>query len=519
MPSISDTLRTTASRRPDTIALKFDGRERTYAELASEVERVASVIAAHGVGTGDRVMLLSGNTDAFVIAAYAALRTGAILVPTNPNSAAPEVAYLLQDSGASMLLCTPELAELAAAGAAESENQSVQTFALGAGTDFTDLFATAAADAPAPLADWPAESDDAMLLYTSGTTGRPKGALFDHHRIMWVAVGSTAVCGLREGDRMLHAAPLYHAAELCIMLFSGTMLGVTHNVAGGFDPVTIADTLERERITSFFGTPTMYQFLLRVPGFADRDLSEWRVGMFGAAPMPASVVTTILEVLPQVKMFQLCGQTEGGPGGVYSPPEDVAARPDASGRYALTNTECRIVDADGSDVAAGEVGELILRGETIMKRYWNKPNETAATLRDGWLHTGDLMLLDADGYMTLVDRLKDMIITGGRNVYSVEVENAIAGHPDVIDVAVLGIPHEDYGESILAVVTLRDGATLELGDLRAFVRERISTYKAPHAMIISPLPRNASGKLQKHILRDELDLGNRQQPAPAPSTS
>ena len=266
------------------------------------------------------------------------------------------------------------------------------------------------------VTDVVSETDDALILYTSGTTGRPKGALFDHHRVMWAGFTFVASCGMRAGDRFLHVAPLYHAAELGIMLIPGTMIGAKHVILPRFDPATVLDTLESERITMFFGVPTMYQFLLRLPDLADRDLSCWRTGLFGAAPMPASAVEQLVTALPQVSFIQLCGQTEGGPGGVYCDVEQVKARPDASGRQALPFTEARVADPEGRDVGPGGVGELLLRGESVMKGYWNKPAETAEALRDGWLHTGDLARVDADGYLTLVDRLKDMIITGGHNV-------------------------------------------------------------------------------------------------------
>lgn len=376
--------------------------------------------------------------------------------------------------------------------------------ALGESHGHPDLFAQAAGADPVGPEDPVRESDDALILYTSGTTGKPKGALFDHHRAMWVAVITIATCGMRTGDRFLHVAPLYHAAELCIMLLPGTLIGAKHVVHGGFDPATVLDTLESERITMFFGVPTMYQFLLRHPDLATRDLSAWRTGLFGAAPMPASVVEQLVAALPDVALMQLCGQTEGGPGGIYSDYEQVKARPDASGRQALPLTEARVVDLDGDDIEPGGVGELLLRGETIMKGYWNKPVETAETLRDGWLRTGDLARVDEDGYLTLVDRLKDLIITGGRNVYSVEVENALAAHPGILDCAVISRPHPDYGESIVAVITTRDGVTLTLDDIKAFCSDRISAYKIPHELLIHDIPRNPSGKILKHRLRDSL---------------
>ncbi|MCO1656412.1 class I adenylate-forming enzyme family protein [Pseudonocardia humida] len=501
MPTIPDTLRTTAARCPQREALVFGERRRSYRELHEEVERSAAALAAGGVRPGDRVLLMSTNSDAFVIAAYAVLRTGAILVPANPNNAPPELAHLITDSGATALLHAPALTAVVRAGVELAGSESTGT----APTVLTlpELAELATADHP-PVTHVCAEDDDALLLYTSGTTGAAKGALFDHHRAVWVGVNMAGVAGYRDGDRTLHVAPLYHAAQLSLILFAGTPLGMTHVVVPGFDPAAVADVMAAERITVFFGVPTMYQFLLRLPDLASRDLSAWRVGMFGAAPMPADAVRALVAALPEVELYQLCGQTEAGPGGIFAGPAEVAARPDASGRYAIPNTEARVVDTDGRDVEPGTVGELVLRGETVMKGYWNRPEATAETIRDGWLHTGDLALLDADGYITLVDRLKDMIITGARNVYSVEVEGALAGHPDVLDVAVIGIPHPDYGESILAVVVPVEGREPTLESLRAWAKERIAGYKAPHAMVVHPIPRNPSGKIQKHLLRAEL---------------
>ena len=259
------------------------------------------------------------NSDRFVIAFYASQRLGAILVPVNPSSAPPEIEYLLDDSGAAVLLFDPALVATidltVAAGLPASCDHVV---ALGAASDHPDLFALAA-DADTPLGDIEiADDDDALILYTSGTTGKPKGALFDHHRIMWVGVNVIATCGMRVGDSLLHVAPLYHAAELCLMLMPGTLIGAKHVVLGSFDPTEVLDTMVSQRITMFFGVPTMFQFLLAVPDLADRDLSAWRTGLFGAAPMPASAVEQLVAALPHVEFMQLCGQTEAGPGGIYS---------------------------------------------------------------------------------------------------------------------------------------------------------------------------------------------------------
>ena len=502
MPTIAGTLRSTAGRVPDAEAVVFGDVRYTYAELDAAVDRMAAVLRDAGLAKGDRCAIMATNSDRFVLAFYATLRLGGVVVPVNPALAPPEVQYLLADSGATVFAFDPAMAATVNTALADRPGTLRRTFCLGRTDGHDDLLALAAAATPGALPDDVAEDDDALIMYTSGTTGKPKGALFDHHRILWAAVVFISACGERAGDRFLHVAPLYHAAELIIMLVPGTMIGAKHVILAGFDPGAVLDAMEAHRVTMFFGVPTMFQFLLRHPALGSRDLSAWRTGLFGAAPMPPSAVQQLVAALPHVEFMQLCGQTEAGPGGIYATATQVAERPDASGRQALPFTEVRVVDLEGRDVAPGEVGEMILRGESIMKEYWRKPDATADTLRDGWLHTGDLTRVDPDGYLTVVDRLKDMIITGGRNVYSVEVEGALAGHPDVLDCAVVARPHPDYGESIVAVVTPREGAEVTLDDLRAFCSGRIADYKIPHDLVIAPVPRNPSGKILKHKLRE-----------------
>jgi acyl-CoA synthetase (AMP-forming)/AMP-acid ligase II len=502
MPTIPGTLRASARRVPAADALTFGPRRYTYAELDREVDRYAAALRDLGIVKGDRVALMSTNTDQFVIVFYAVLRRGAIFVPVNPASAAPELDHVLADSGAGLLLFHPALADRVSRAADSPPLPECvrNVLALQPCAGFVDLPARLPAAAPEFEEDV-CESDDALILYTSGTTGAAKGALFDHHRTLWVAASLIATCGLRAGDRLLHVAPLYHAAQLCIMLVPGVLLGAGNVVLPSFDPNAVLDTMEREEITMFFGVPTMFQLMIRTPGAAERRLPAWRTGLFGAAPMPSSAVEQLTSTWPHVAFLQLCGQTEGGPSGIYSTHEQVLARPDASGRQAVLLTEARVVDDAGDDVEPGGTGELLLRGESVMKRYWGNPAATAEALRDGWLHTGDIARLDADGYLTLVDRLKDMIITGGRNVYSVEVENALAAHPKVRDVAVVARPHPVYGESIVAVLDLVEAEPITLAEVREFCGERIADYKLPHDVVLAPIPRNASGKVLKHVLR------------------
>jgi fatty-acyl-CoA synthase len=508
MPTIAGTLRSTANRVPEAEALQFGDRTLTYRQLDQEVDRYAGALRDLGVTKGDRVCLMSVNTDLFVYAFYAVQRLGAILVPVNPASAPPEIDHLVADSGAKLLLVAAPLVDRVRRGADAPLPDCLEAVrSLGEAEGFTDLVAAAAVAIPVEVAPDVAESDDALILYTSGTTGKPKGALFDHRRSMLVAMSLIPSLGMRAGDRFLHVAPLYHAAELAIMLVPGTVLGAKHVVLPAFDPAAVLDVMERERITMFFGVPTMFQLMMRAPGAGARDLSAWRTGLFGAAPMPAHAVEQMVQTWPGVAFMQLCGQTEGGPSGIYSTHDQVVARPDASGRQGVVFTETRVVDESFHDVAPGESGELLLRSETVMKGYWNNPDATAAAFHDGWLRTGDVARLDPDGYLTLVDRLKDMIITGGRNVYSIEVENAIASHPSVADAAVVSRPHDDFGESIVAVVTPVKGASLTLEDVREHCSAQIADYKLPHDLIVAAVPRNASGKILKHLLREDLLAG------------
>lgn len=277
-------------------------------------------------------------------------------------------------------------------------------------------------------------------------------------------------------------------------------------LAPPFEAGAALELMESERITALLGVPTMYQFLLRHTDLGRRDLSAWRTAVFGAAPMPAATVEELIARFPGLDLFQMCGQTEAGPTGLYSTLEQLRARPDSSGHQAQPFVEARIVDGAGQDVRPGQVGELLLRGEPVMKGYWGRPEATAEALRDGWLHTGDLFRVDADGALVLVDRLKDLIITGGQNVYSAEVEQALRSHPDVDDCAVIGRPHGEYGQTVVAVVTPREGAEISLDGLRAHASALIAHYKLPRELIIGPVPRNVTGKLQKQLLRDSVDF-------------
>jgi fatty-acyl-CoA synthase len=417
----------------------------------------------------------------------------------NTRLAAPELAHILDDSGSTALAFTASDTHLAEA--ASRMAAPVTLLSLGASTSYPDLLAGGYG---APLhEDRAVEHDDAFILYTSGTTGKPKGVLLDHHRAVWAAMAQIVSLGLRDGDRYLHLAPMYHSGGMTF-LNATTLLGGTHIIGPRFDPRMVLDTIERYRATWLFAVPTMYQQILHSYEGKGADLRSWRVGVFGAAPMPAAAIERLLVAFPHVAFFQQCGQTEAGPTGIYSTMEQVRSRPLSSGHLAQPFVEARIVDTRGKDTPPGQVGELVFRGEAIAKGYWNNPQATQEVIRDGWLHTGDLMEVYDDGAMRLVDRLKDVIITGGRNVYSAEVEQAIADHPEVTDVAVIGRPDPEWGETVVAFVTAVDGSGLTPASIRQHCASRIADYKIPREFIFAVIPRNGAGKAQKHLLRNRL---------------
>lgn len=496
MPTIGGTALSNAARVGDRIAVVSGERQWTWRELNAEIGYAAAALDALGVGGGDRLALLAENGVEFIVASHAAARLGVIVVPINTRLAPPEVAHILSDSGAAILAHTSE--QTALADAAVSALPGVRQVAMGPTADRRELFSREFGE---PVhEDRACEHDDAFILYTSGTTGKPKGVLMDHHRAVWAAMAQIVSLGLRDGDRYLHLAPMYHSGGTTFLNVT-TLLGGTHVIAPGFDATTVLDLVRRHDVNWLFGVPTMYQQILERTGSAVEPCPSWRIGVFGAAPMPAPAVEALIAAFPDVSFFQQCGQTEAGPTGIYSTIDQIRTRPDSSGHIAQPFVEARVVDHDGADTAPGAVGELIFRGDSVTKGYWNKPDATAEVLRDGWLHTGDLMQVYSDGALRLVDRRKDVIITGGRNVYSAEVEQAIASHPDVTDAAVVGVPHPQWGETVTATVTVVPGAITTAADLRDHCRELIADYKVPREFVFAVVPRNSTGKVQKHLLR------------------
>jgi acyl-CoA synthetase (AMP-forming)/AMP-acid ligase II len=503
--NIGSLLKQSARKFPEFPAIECEGRTYSYREFNDEVNRLANGLLQLGTKKGDRLALMMKNSDHFVIAFYAAAKIGAVTVPVNFRLTAPETGYILAQSEAAIVVCDLEFEHLISEA---SDGTGVKKVIVVGNPEIEGNHSyneTLSINTSEPNVDV-SEIDDLEILYTSGTTGRPKGALFDHERIFKVGISVTINMGIGQHERILHLAPLFHSAQLNLFLLPGVALGATHIIHRDFHPVKTLQAIQEHKITHLFAVPAMYNFLLQVPNAGDYDLSSIKRCGYGAAPMAPELVKKSMNLFKTDQFYNLCGLTEAGPGGILLDPEGHKFHLGKGGKPIFL-TEARVVNDEGDDVEHGVVGEFILRSPMIMKEYYKKPEETMSTLKNGWLHTGDLAVIDEEGYITLVDRKKDMIISGGENVYSVEVEGVLFEHPAVLDVAIIGLPDEVWGETVCAVIVPKPGAVLDEEDLRSFCRQKLAGYKVPRRIFIEEqLPRNASGKILKYQLRQRMSL-------------
>jgi fatty-acyl-CoA synthase/long-chain acyl-CoA synthetase len=449
-----------------------------------------------------------------VLEAYVAgVRLGAIVVPVNFRLVADEVAYVLSDSGAVALVADSALAGLAAKAREQAPGvRSALVIGGGnAGPGSEDYETAVAAASTEPLDVVVDEDEPAYIMYTSGTTGRPKGAVLTHRNLQMHAFSQVAHLGFASADRVgAPGAPMFHIAGLAGMLPMLLLGGcVVLTRSGGFDPAETLDLIERERITSIFLVPAMWAAVVAVPDIADRDLAHLRRISWGAAPASTTLLRTMIDTFPQAEVVTAFGQTECSPVTCLLRGEDSLRKIGSVGTPML-NVEVRVVDESMNDVPRGDVGEIVYRSPMVMKEYWNKPEETSIAFDGGWFHSGDLVREDEDGYFYVVDRKKDMIISGGENIYCAEVEDVLAAHPKVGEVALIGVPDTKYGEAPLAVIAPRDPADPPTAEeLAAWCREKLARYKNPREYsIVGALPRNPSGKVLKTALRQEHSAGS-----------
>ena len=471
-----------------------DGERRfTYAALEREAERAAAGLAKAGVRAGERVALLVGNRAEFAIALLAAIRLGAIAVPMGTRLQTPEIAYVLQHCGAAALVHD---AQLAGRLPPPAETPALRLRCTELPRD----------DAPIDAAS-PAEEHTAVILYTSGTTGRPKGAMLTHINIVHSALHFLHSMGLRRGERSLLAVPASHVTGLVAVLASMWQVAGATVVMPEFRAAEFVAMAARERITHALMVPAMYNLCLLQPGLERHDLSAWRIGGYGGAPMPEATIAELARRLPGLALINAYGATETTSPATLLPADRAALRPDSVG-LPLPCAEILVVDAEGRELPPGEAGELWIRGPMVVPGYWDNPDATRASFVAGYWRSGDVGSIDAEGYVRVFDRIKDMINRGGYKIFSVEVENVLATCPGVLESAIVGKPCPVLGERVHAFVSRLD-QTLTAEALRAHCASRLADYKVPESFTLldEPLPRNANGKLLKRALREGVLAG------------
>ncbi len=499
--SLPAMLRRAALRHGDRTAIVCGDVAWSYAALAREVERLAAGLRALGLVPGDRVAILARNSHAFVALRFAIARADAVLVPINFMLTADDVRYILDHSGARIVF---------------ADATTIDTALSAGGARVEQVIGLPGEDVPPPpgVPPWtqlrlneplpPATrggGDLLQIVYTSGTEARPKGAMLSHDSVLWEYQSCIIDCEWTADTVALHAMPLFHCAQLDCMIGPALHVGALNVVTGSPAPDNLLRLLARHRITSFFAPPTVWIALLRSPGFAASDLTALVKGYYGASIMPVEVLRELRERLPRLRLWNLYGQTEIAPVATILFPEEHAARLGSAGRPAL-HVETQVVDEAMNPVAPGEVGEIVHRSPQLLSGYWHDPGRTAEAFAGGWFHSGDLGVVDADGYLTVVDRKKDMIKTGGENVASREVEEALYRHPAISEVAVIGLPDPKWIEAVTAVIVLRDGHTIDAAAVLDHCGEHLAGFKTPKRVVfVDTLPRNASGKILKRELR------------------
>lgn len=491
-----------AMMQPDAPALRFVGNTMTWADLRRRVAALAGALSGRGVGFGDRVMLLMLNRTEFVESVLAANMIGAIAVPLNFRLTPTEIAVLVEDCVAHVMLTEAALAPVAIGVRNIQPLLSVIVVAGGSSQDsvfgYEDLL-NEAGDVHEPV-DIPNDSP-ALIMYTSGTTGRPKGAVLTHANLTGQAMTALYTSGANiNSDVGFVGVPLFHIAGIGNML-TGLLLGLPTVIypLGAFDPGQLLDVLEAEKVTGIFLVPAQWQAVCTEQQARPRDL-RLRVLSWGAAPAPDALLRQMSATFPETQILAAFGQTEMSPVTCMLLGEDAIAKRGSVGRV-IPTVAARVVDQNMNDVPVGEVGEIVYRAPTLMSCYWNNPEATAEAFAGGWFHSGDLVRMDSDGYVWVVDRKKDMIISGGENIYCAELENVLASHPDIAEVAVIGRADEKWGEVPIAVAAVTND-DLRIEDLGEFLTDRLARYKHPKALeIVDALPRNPAGKVLKTELR------------------
>ena len=504
--TIVEMLAATVAKFGDREALVDDRARLTFQELEQRCNNLAGALQSYGVKKGDRVAILMSNCWEYVVTYYANARLGAINVLLNWRCAGPELEYMLKDSGAKVLLMGPEFWDTIN-GIRDKVNSLETVFVTGqeipeGAKPYADLLKTD----PGRLivADSPVTEDDGVaILYTSGTTGVPKGALQTHRNYVANAVNASRLTQADENIRQLIIAPMFHATAINSQTGLGMLKGGCSIIRSAFDPMDTLTKIQEEKITYGAGVATMFWVILNMTPYQDFDTSSLRKFTFGGSPVPVELFNQMVKAFPTVEFSNVYGLTEATSISTWNTHQDILRIPESVGPP-VPVLQAKIIDPqNGSVLPPREVGEVCIKGPTVVQGYWNKPEANEKTFVDGWVHTGDLGCLDEDGYVYIVDRLKDMIVSGGENIYCIEVENAIMQHPAVMEVAVVGVPDSLMQEAVKAVIFLKPGMTATEEEIIEHCKKHIASYKKPKYVVFNQemLPKNPSGKVIKSALK------------------
>jgi acyl-CoA synthetase (AMP-forming)/AMP-acid ligase II len=497
--NVSELLARNARKYPKHEAIIAENERVSYRRLNELVNQFASSLKGLSIGKQDKVVLFMPNSLQFVVTYFAVQRLGAIIVPVNAKLTQTELSFIIENCKAKALIVHEDAFEAAhpltfqsliriKTGASEEGWRSFQTCLESGISDeiICDL----------------SEDDESTILYTSGTTGKPKGVLFTNRNILAAAVMMCVEMSMKPESRMLHMMPLSHSAPLHLFLVAGIYVGASHILEPVFTPESLLKLVHHEKTTHFFGAPVAYLFTAQQPNLQNYDLSSMQYWVYGGAPLSKGEVQFIRNSMHIHNLYCVYGLTESGPTGTLLLPEEHEEKSGSIGKRGALGTEIKIILDDGRETAPGEVGEILLYSEGNMKGYYRNPAETQASYSDGWIRTGDLGKRDEDGFIWVVDRKKDLIISGGVNIYPKEIEEELIKHPAITDIAVIGVPHPEWGETVKAYIVANGNFDHLEEDCREFLHDKLAPYKIPRLFEqVKALPRNATGKILKQVLR------------------
>lgn len=497
--NITELFDSNVRKNPEKDCLRVAGTGYSYRTVQELAEKAAALFQSWGIGKGDKVAVMSQNTPWFVVAFFGALKAGAAVVPINHKLMPPEVDYILGHSESSTFLFDGSLA-----GVAGKLTSGIRKIAMDSDAEgferFENLLDRASSFTPAPIED----DDLAEILYTSGTTGKPKGCMHTHRGVIMSGITGALVLKMDEDDRLLMAMPIWHSSPLNNWFMGIQYVGGTTVMIREYHPLHFLQAIANEKCTVYFGAPISYIMPVQmIPDFDDFDLSSMRGWIYGGGPIAADVALTLMKKYKSENFYQVYGMTESGPTGTTLRPKDQVRKAGSIGKDGLPGCDIVVMKNETEAATPGEIGEIWLKADSMMEGYYKDPEATKEAFSDGWYKTGDMARLDEDGYLFMADRTKDMIVTGGENVYSKEVEDAIASHSDVVEAAVIGIPNPEWGETVAAVVVPAKDKEITKEMMNEYLADKLAKFKTPKTYKFVPeLPHTASGKVMKYKLRE-----------------